>query len=75
MVRDWWMSIRFICFVFQGSLLYDRPVSGNNRLVKFTSRIFLRSFFLNFVCIIPDGLLIIHIILLTYNLINTLFHC
>ena len=41
MIRDWWISIRFICFVFQGSLLCDRPVSGNNRLVKFASQIFL----------------------------------
>ena len=31
----------FVCFVFQGSLLCDRPVSGNNRLVKFASQIFL----------------------------------
>ena len=45
MVRDWWMSIRFICFVFHGSLLYDRPVSGNNRLGKFTSHIFKIFFF------------------------------
>ena len=30
-----------VCFVFQGSLLCDRPVSGINRLVKFTSQIFL----------------------------------
>ena len=41
MIRDWWISIRFVCFVFQGSLLCDRPVSGNNRLVKFASQIFL----------------------------------
>ena len=41
MIRDWWISIRFACFVFQGSLLCDRPVSGNNRLVKFASQIFL----------------------------------
>ena len=33
-IRDWWISIRFVCFVFQGSLLRDRPVSGNNRLVS-----------------------------------------
>ena len=33
-IRDWWISIRFVCFVFQGSLLCDRPVSGNNRLVS-----------------------------------------
>ena len=33
LIRDWWISIRFVCFVFQGSLLCDRPVSGNNRLV------------------------------------------
>ena len=41
MIRDWWISIRFVCFVFQGSLLCDRPVSGNNRLVTFVSQIFL----------------------------------
>ena len=33
MIRDWWISIRFVCFVFHGSLICDRPVSGNNRLV------------------------------------------
>ena len=38
-IRDRW--IRFVCFVFQGSLLCDRPVLGNNRLVKFASQIFL----------------------------------
>ena len=33
---------RFVCFVSQGSLLCDRPLSGNNRLVlKFASQIFL----------------------------------
>ena len=26
---------------FKPSLLYDRPVSGNNRLVKFASQIFM----------------------------------
>ena len=31
----------FVCSVFQGSLLCDRPVSGNNRLVKIASQIFL----------------------------------
>ena len=31
----------FFCFVFQGLLLCDRPVLGNNRLVKFASQIFL----------------------------------
>ena len=41
MIRDWWISIRFVGFVFQGSLLWDRPVSGNNRLVKFASQIFM----------------------------------
>ena len=41
MIRDWWISICFVCFAFQGSLLCDRPVSGNNRLVKFASQIFL----------------------------------
>ena len=35
MIRDWWIAIRFGCFVFQGSLLCDRPVLGKNRLVKF----------------------------------------
>ena len=40
-IRDWWISIRFVCFVFQDSLLCDRPVSGNNRLVEFASQIFL----------------------------------
>ena len=37
--RFWSISIRFVCFLFQGSLLCDRPVSGNNRLVKFASQI------------------------------------
>ena len=41
MICDWWISIRFICFLLQGSLLCDSPVSGNNRLVKFASQIFL----------------------------------
>ena len=41
MIRDWWISICFVCFVFQGSLLCDRPVSGNNQLVNFASQIFL----------------------------------
>ena len=41
MIRDLWISNRFVCFVFQGSSLCDRPVSGNNRLVKFASQIFL----------------------------------
>ena len=41
MIRDWWISIGFVGFVFQGSLLCDRPVSGNNRLVKFASQIFM----------------------------------
>ena len=40
-IRDWWISIRFVCFVFQGSLLCDGPVSGNNRLVNFASHIFI----------------------------------
>ena len=39
--RDWWISLRFDCFVFQGSLLCDRPVSGINRLDKIASQIFL----------------------------------
>ena len=39
-ILDWWISIRPLCFVFQGSLLCDRPVSGNNRRVKFASQIF-----------------------------------
>ena len=41
MIRDWWISTRFVCFAFQGSLLCDRPVSGNNRLVKFALQIFI----------------------------------
>ena len=41
MIRDCWISIRFVCFVFQGSLLCNLPVSGSNRLVKFASQIFL----------------------------------
>ena len=40
-ICDWWILIRFVCFVFQGLLLCDRPVSGNNRLAKFASQIFL----------------------------------
>ena len=38
-IRDWWISICFVCFPFQGFLLCDRPVSGNNRLVKFALQI------------------------------------
>ena len=34
MLRDWWISIRFVCFMLQGFLLCDDPVSGNNRLVN-----------------------------------------
>ena len=34
----------FVCFVFQGSLLCDRPISGINRLVKFALQIFFWSF-------------------------------
>ena len=41
MIRDWWISIRFVCFVFQGSLLCDRPVSENNQLVQFALQIIL----------------------------------
>ena len=41
MIRDWWIWIRFVCFVFQGSLLCDRPVSENNQLVQFASQIIL----------------------------------
>ena len=43
-IHDWWISIHFVCFAFQGLLLCDRPVSGNNRPVKFAlhiSKIFL----------------------------------
>ena len=41
-IRDWWVSIRFVCFRFQGLLPCDRSVSGNNnRLAKFASQIFL----------------------------------
>ena len=39
LVCDWRISIRFVYFVFQGSLLCDRPVSGNDGLVKFASQI------------------------------------
>ena len=46
MNRDWWISIRLVCFVFQGSLLCDRPVSGKNRPVKIASQIFLLSLIL-----------------------------
>ena len=42
----WWISIRFVCFVFQGSLLCDHPLLGNNRLVKFASRTFLTFLYL-----------------------------
>ena len=38
---DSWISIRFVCSVFQGSLLCDCAVSGNNQLVTFASQIFL----------------------------------
>ena len=39
LVCDWWILIRFVYFVFQGPLLCDRPVSGNDGLVKFASQI------------------------------------
>ena len=32
-ICDWWISVCFVCFMFQGSLLCDRPVSGNSRLI------------------------------------------
>ena len=40
MSRDWWILIRFVCFMLQGLLLCDRPVSGNIRLhaCKFASQ-------------------------------------
>ena len=41
MICDWWIWICFVCLVFQGLLLWDCPVSGNNRLVKFAPQIFL----------------------------------
>ena len=41
MIRDWCISIHFVCFVFQGSLFCDHLVLGNNQLVKFASQIFL----------------------------------
>ena len=42
MIRDWWILIHFVCFVFKVRCLScDRPVLGNNRLVKFASQIFL----------------------------------
>ena len=40
MICDWSISIRFAWFMFQYSLLCDRPVSGSNRLVQFASQIF-----------------------------------
>ena len=40
-ICDWWILIHFVCFVFQDSLLCDRPVLSNNQLVKFASRFFL----------------------------------
>ena len=33
-IRNWWILICLVCFVFQSSLLCDRPVLGNNRLVN-----------------------------------------
>ena len=44
-IRDWWISISFVRFMFQGSLLCDRPVSGNNRLVIIN---LIRRFFWSF---------------------------
>ena len=32
MIHDWWISICCVCFLFQGWLLCDCPVSGNNQL-------------------------------------------
>ena len=46
-ICDWWISICFVCFLLQGLLLCDRPVLGNNRLVKFASQSFM--IFLNLV--------------------------
>ena len=40
MIRDWWISIRFVCFMFQVSLLCDHPVSGNTLLFKSALQIF-----------------------------------
>ena len=40
-IRDWCISICFICFMFQDLLLCDCPVLGNNWRVKFASQIFL----------------------------------
>ena len=34
-IGDWWISICFVCCVFQDLFLCDRPVLGNNRLGKF----------------------------------------
>ena len=45
-ICDWWISNCFVCFLFQGSLLCDHRVSGNNRLVKFASQIFMISLIL-----------------------------
>lgn len=40
-IHDCWILICFAWFMFQGSLLCDNPVSGNNQLFKFASQIFL----------------------------------
>ena len=40
-ISDLQISIRFVSLVFQGSLLCDHPVSGNNPPVKFASQFFL----------------------------------
>ena len=48
----WWISIRFVCFVFQACFVFqgcDCPVSGDNRLVKFASQIFL-TFLILVIC-------------------------
>ena len=60
-IRDWWISIPFVCFMFHDSLLCDHPVSGNNRRVKFASQIFLIFLILvtwkkkaNYACFLPQ---------------------
>ena len=40
-IRDWWISIHFVCFMVQGLLLCDHPVLGSNQLVKLALQFFL----------------------------------
>ena len=46
-ICDWWISICFVCWVFQGSLLCALPVSGNNWPVSLLWKFFCSFLFLS----------------------------